>query len=195
MILRCQPGGLHLPVWGGHSCPPLLTLGFLCRRASCLWSQIGFTSPNFESRSQSRRTKSVRPTQACSSHIGDVCSTSMFIRHRQDSRDSDAMVGWKPKSNPTDKECPSHTSLDRMYEYQRKLPHYQKEGRALFVTFRKGNRTPFPPKGRDAVMRHCLLDHGKRFQLHAAVVMPDHVHLLLTPLRDQRAGLTHSRPF
>jgi len=35
------------------------------------------------------------------------------------------MVGWKPKSNPTDKECPSHTSLDRMYEYQRKLPHYQ----------------------------------------------------------------------
>ena len=73
-----------------------------------------------------------------------------------------------------------------MYEYRRKLPHYQKAGRVLFVTFCKGNSTPFPPEARDAVIRHCLHDHGKRFQLHAAVVMPDHVHLLLTPLRDQK---------
>jgi REP element-mobilizing transposase RayT len=27
--------------------------------------------------------------------------------------------------------------------------------------------------------------HAKRIQLHAAVVMPDHVHLLLRPLRDK----------
>ena len=27
--------------------------------------------------------------------------------------------------------------LERMYEYRRKLPHYQKADRALFVTFRK----------------------------------------------------------
>ena len=77
-------------------------------------------------------------------------------------------------------------SLDRKYEYRRNLPHYQKAGRALFVTFRKGNRDPFSPEVRDAVLRHCLHDHGRRFQLHAAVVMPDHVHLLLTPLPDEK---------
>ena len=77
-------------------------------------------------------------------------------------------------------------SLDRKYEYRRKLPHYQKPGRALFVTFCKGNRHPLSPEARDAVLRHCLHDHGKRFQLHAAIVMPDHVHLLLTPLRNEK---------
>jgi REP element-mobilizing transposase RayT len=78
------------------------------------------------------------------------------------------------------------TVLDRKYEYRRKLPHYQKAGRALFVTFCKGNRNPFPPEARDAVLRHCLHDHGKRYRLHAAVVMPEHVHLLLTPLSDEK---------
>ena len=76
--------------------------------------------------------------------------------------------------------------LARLYEYRRKLPHYQKAGRALFVTFRKGNRDPLPLAVRDIVLQHCLHDHGKRYQLHAAVVMPDHVHLLLTPLQDEQ---------
>ena len=33
-------------------------------------------------------------------------------------------------------------TLDRKYEYRRMLPHYQKAGRVLFVTFCKGNRIP-----------------------------------------------------
>ncbi len=73
-----------------------------------------------------------------------------------------------------------------MYDYRRKMPHYQKAGRAMFVTFCKGTRYPFSPQARDAVLRHCLHDHGKRYELHAAVVMPDHVHLLLMPLRDEK---------
>lgn len=32
------------------------------------------------------------------------------------------------------------------------------------------------------VLRHCLHDQGVKAQVHAVVVMPDHVHLLLTPL-------------
>jgi putative DNA methylase len=70
-----------------------------------------------------------------------------------------------------------------MYEYRRMLPHYQKAGRAVFVTFCKNDREPLCPEARDAVLRHCLYDNGRRFE-HAAVVMPDHVHLLLTPLLD-----------
>jgi REP element-mobilizing transposase RayT len=80
----------------------------------------------------------------------------------------------------------SNHTLERKYEYRRNLPHYQKPGRAIFVTFCKGNRTPFTPEARDAILQHCLHDHNKRYDLHAAVVMPDHVHLLLTPLRDEK---------
>ena len=71
-----------------------------------------------------------------------------------------------------------------MYEYRRMLPHYQKAGRTLFVTFCKLISTPFTPQARDAILEHCLHDNGTRYQLHAAVVMPEHVHLLLTPLQD-----------
>jgi REP element-mobilizing transposase RayT len=70
------------------------------------------------------------------------------------------------------------------YEYRRKLPHYQKFDRPLFVTFRKLNREALPAEARRLVLDHCLHDHGTKLQLHAAVIMPEHVHLLLTPLRD-----------
>jgi len=78
------------------------------------------------------------------------------------------------------------SALTRNYEYRRRLPHYQKAGRAIFVTFRKLNRDPFPANARDVILRHCVHDDGRRFQLHASVVMPDHAHLLLTPLPDEQ---------
>ncbi|HYM07381.1 MAG TPA: transposase [Terriglobales bacterium] len=77
------------------------------------------------------------------------------------------------------------TALDRTYEYRRKLPHYQKLGQPIFVTFCKLGRDPFSDAARSLTLRHCLHDHDKRFHLHVAVVMPDHVHLLLTPLNDE----------
>lgn len=74
--------------------------------------------------------------------------------------------------------------VSNKYEYQRRLPHYQKFDRTLFVTFCTLNREPLSAEARDAVLRHCRHDHGRRYVLHAVVVMPEHVHLLLTPLRD-----------
>jgi len=76
------------------------------------------------------------------------------------------------------------SSLVHCYDYRRRLPHYQKSDQTIFVTFRKLNREPFAASARDVILRHCLHDDGKRFVLHAAIVMPDHVHLLLTPMRD-----------
>jgi len=32
------------------------------------------------------------------------------------------------------------------------------------------------------VLQSCLHDNGSRYDLHVAVIMPDHVHLVLTPL-------------
>src|SRR5437016_5477497 len=84
-------------------------------------------------------------------------------------------------------------AFDRTYEYRRKLPHYQKPVRTIFVTFCKLGRKPFSAAARCVILEHCLHDHGKRFQLHTAVVMPDHVHLLLTPMQDEQ-GWPHALP-
>ena len=86
------------------------------------------------------------------------------------------------------------TVLTHKYEYRRRMPHHQLAGRTTFVTFCKLIRDPFPDAARDLILAHCVHDHGKRIDLEAAVVMPDHVHLLLTPLADDQ-GLPHSLPF
>ena len=65
------------------------------------------------------------------------------------------------------------------YEYRRRLPHYQKDDHPLFVTFTSDRRWELP----DAVLECCLQENGHKFDLHAAVVMPDHVHLIYSPLR------------
>ncbi|MGB9197251.1 MAG: hypothetical protein WCB53_10050 [Terriglobales bacterium] len=71
------------------------------------------------------------------------------------------------------------------YEYRRRLQHYQKYDRFLFVTFCTLNRWLLSPEARDVVLGHCIHEHGRRFVLQAAVVMPDHAHLMLTPLPDK----------
>jgi REP element-mobilizing transposase RayT len=76
--------------------------------------------------------------------------------------------------------------LERLYEYRRKLPHYQKPGSTIFVTFCKLSPEPFPESARSIVLEHCLYEDKRRIQLFAAVVMPDHVHLLLNVLPDER---------
>ncbi len=77
------------------------------------------------------------------------------------------------------------TFLDRHYAYRRRLPHYQKPGVATFVTFRKLLRGDFTNRARTAILDRCLHDNGKKYNLYAAVIMPDHVHLLLAPLSDE----------
>src|SRR5450432_862011 len=82
--------------------------------------------------------------------------------------------------------------LSHKYDYRRDLPHLQKRGCTLYVTFCKLQRwQPFPQGARDLILTHCLHDHGIRYDLLAAVVMPEHVHLLLTPLVDKQ-GWPHS---
>jgi putative transposase len=84
----------------------------------------------------------------------------------------------------------SQALLKGKYAYRRRLPHYQKDDRALFVTF-CCSYDPLQEPVRDIVLRHCLHDQGTKAAIHAIVVMPDHVHLLLTPLRDA-GGTLHS---
>jgi REP element-mobilizing transposase RayT len=71
------------------------------------------------------------------------------------------------------------------YAYRRRLPHLQKPDTPLFLTFRTGGPLVLPAEARDLVMEHCRREHGRRVYLIAAVIMPNHVHLLLSPLKDE----------
>jgi len=82
-------------------------------------------------------------------------------------------------------------TLKGKYEYRRRLPHYQGNDRPIFVTFRALYHGLLPESVRGIVLQHCLHDDGTKAQIYAVVVMPDHVHLLLTPLRDAN-GETYS---
>ena len=79
------------------------------------------------------------------------------------------------------------------YEYRRRLPHYQKDDHPLFVTFTTDRRWNLPPEARDIVFECGVRENGSKFELHAAVVMPDHVHLIYSPLR-RDDGWSHSLP-
>src|ERR1700752_2149571 len=76
------------------------------------------------------------------------------------------------------------SAVFRRYEYRRRLPHYQRDDRPLFVTFRTLKCLELAPQARPLALQHCLHDHGRTIQLHAVVIMPDHAHLLLTASRD-----------
>ena len=91
------------------------------------------------------------------------------------------------------------------YRYRRRLPHLQKADADLFITFCTGGRKILIEQARELVLEHCLREGGilpmagegarptqarptqakPRIHLHAVVVVPDHVHLLMTPLRDE----------
>ena len=72
--------------------------------------------------------------------------------------------------------------------YRRNLPHLQTAGKPVFVTFRTWKRWVLPESVRDMVLEHCLHDHGVTLHVHAVVVMPDHVHMIFTPLEDPRGN-------
>ncbi len=66
----------------------------------------------------------------------------------------------------------------------RRLPHFEKGGSTYFVTFRA--LRDLAPAERQIVLDACRHWHGERMTLHLAVVMPDHVHMLITPM--ERGG-------
>ncbi|MFO0840060.1 MAG: class I tRNA ligase family protein [Phycisphaerae bacterium] len=75
---------------------------------------------------------------------------------------------------------------------RRRLPHWEAGGSTYFVTFRTTGVYKLPdgsvrssvlsPDERQLALDACLHFDAERMLVHAAVVMPDHVHLLITPL-------------
>jgi REP element-mobilizing transposase RayT len=72
-----------------------------------------------------------------------------------------------------------------MQFYRRNLPHLQRNYKPHFVTFVTKLRWNLPPLARQLTLSSCYYDHERKYELYVAVVMPDHVHLILTPLVDE----------
>ena len=72
----------------------------------------------------------------------------------------------------------------RKYLYRRNLPHIEKDDRPHFITFDTYQRWILPPIARDIALHHCLHDNGSKMTVHVVVIMPDHVHIIFTPLRN-----------
>lgn len=64
---------------------------------------------------------------------------------------------------------------------KRHLPHWTQKGSVYFITF-KSKSTQFSVKEREIILQHIIQDNGNYYKLIAAVVLPDHVHILITPL-------------
>lgn len=70
--------------------------------------------------------------------------------------------------------------------YRRNLPHFESPGSVYFITFRTFKNLILLEIARDIVFNSILHWNNKKFNLYAAVVMPDHAHLILQPLEKFR---------
>ncbi len=68
---------------------------------------------------------------------------------------------------------------------KRNLPHFETDCRPLYVTFCTYQRWILPVQVREKVLCHCLFDNGRKMEVLACIVMPDHVHLLYEPIFDK----------
>ena len=66
--------------------------------------------------------------------------------------------------------------------YRRNLPHLQRDNKSHFLTFCTHRRWMLPETARDITLASCLHDNGSKMDASVVVVMPDHVHMIFTPL-------------
>jgi RecG-like helicase/REP element-mobilizing transposase RayT len=70
------------------------------------------------------------------------------------------------------------------------LPHFERPWAKYAITFATRNHRQLSAKARDIVMESLLRWKDGRYELYAACVMPDHVHLLIEPMieREDKDG-------
>lgn len=71
--------------------------------------------------------------------------------------------------------------------YRRNLPHIENIEKTYFVTFHCKDDFELSPSARDIALKHMVYEHKRRIELHVAVVMPNHAHMLFDILEDERA--------
>jgi REP element-mobilizing transposase RayT len=76
---------------------------------------------------------------------------------------------------------PERQPLDEGHYSRRRLPHFEKPWAMYAVTITTKRHRCLSPEARTIVVNLLRHFHNKRYELFAACVMPDHVHLLLQP--------------
>ncbi len=72
------------------------------------------------------------------------------------------------------------------YSYRRDLPHITKADWPHFITFRTWAWWILPPYARTIVLNAFLFHREKKYKLYSVVVMPEHVHAILSPKWDDK---------
>ena len=75
--------------------------------------------------------------------------------------------------------------------YRRYMPHIQEDGGSFFVTFSTRNDIVLPGQARDIVLDCCLYPHKRTVIVQTIVVMPEHVHMIMTPLTGEHGSSYH----
>src|SRR5207248_1553987 len=65
--------------------------------------------------------------------------------------------------------------------HRRRLPHFERPWAKYAVTFTTREHRKLSAAERDITLQTVLHDAGRKYELYAACVMPDHVHVLLEP--------------
>jgi RecG-like helicase/REP element-mobilizing transposase RayT len=71
---------------------------------------------------------------------------------------------------------------------RRNLPHFEPPWAKYAITFATRNHRQLSEKARDIVLKSVLRWKDRRYELYAASVMPDHVHLLIEPMVERQDG-------
>jgi len=120
----------------------------------------------------------------------EVDDQSVFVRFPlvKDERFAAVMgsIGVPPVGNTIEDWPQHHRAVKQevtteLGKRRRILPHWEAGGSTYFLTFRMREGI-LSEAERTLVLQACRFWDSQRMILHAAVVMPDHVHLLVTPL-------------
>jgi putative transposase len=73
--------------------------------------------------------------------------------------------------------------------YKRSLPHFEDPGSLYFITFSTAAELELSDSAKDIVFNSIKYHSGKKYNLHACVVMRTHVHLIFQPMEESKNGL------
>jgi RecG-like helicase/REP element-mobilizing transposase RayT len=78
--------------------------------------------------------------------------------------------------------APQNRGVAEPLYHRRNLPHFERPWAKYVVTFATLNHRQLSGKARDIVLDSILRWKDQRYELYAACVMPDHVHMLIEPM-------------
>ncbi len=75
--------------------------------------------------------------------------------------------------------------------WRRHLPHFQLSAGYYFITLVTYNRTLLQPSQKDCIFNAINFLNGKKYALYAAVILNDHLHMIINPI-DSLSKIMHS---